>query len=164
MNPLILKFAAVAAGFLLWSLFMWTKGADHVQQKWDAAVKAQEVQTLQNVVRLAKAASDIDKVNVVYNDKIREKVKLITKQVPVYVTKESDAKCDIPVGFIRLWDEPLSSAITPDSSILSNEDSSGVALSRVALDGVLEAKERFEFNKGIILACQSYIREIYHAP
>jgi hypothetical protein len=161
------RLAALAAALLLWSLFIWTKGAAYTQNKWDAQVLKEERRNTEDVIRLARAASELDAIWIQTTTVVREKIKEIEKKVPVYVSEKADSKCDIPVGFIRLWDEPLHEAITPTSPFLGNEDSSGVALSRIATAGVLEAKERFEVNRFSLVSCQSYIRkvqEILNAP
>lgn len=153
------------AVFVTWSATAWLHGAKHVQRKWDRAAAKIEEQHLKDVIRLARAASELDAVWIQTATVVREKVKEVTKKVPVYVTSEADAKCDIPVGFIRLWDEPLREALaTTVSPELSNDDSSGVALSRVSAEGVLEAKERFEMNRQALISCQSYVKEIRNAP
>lgn len=154
------RLAAAGAVFLLWSLFVWTKGAGYTQDKWDSQVLKEEKRSTENVVRLARAASELDAVWIQTTAVVREKIKEIEKKVPVYVSEKANSKCDIPVGFIRLWDEPLYEAITPTSPIFSNDDPSGVALSRVATSGVLEAKERFEVNRFTLVSCQSYIRKV----
>lgn len=167
MNVLALRAGAVVVAISLWSLFVWTKGAAHVQTKWDKVQIEEERRSMADVVRLAKAASEIDLVYVHTTGVVREKTVELIKKVPVYVSKESDAKCDIPVGFVRLWDEPLSAAIDPSPASIGNDVSSGLALSEVARDGVVKAKERFELNKASLVACQSYvvkIQETFNAP
>lgn len=155
------------AVFAAWSATAWLAGANHIQKKWDRAAAKAEKQHLNDVMRLARAASELDAIWIQTTTVVREKIKEIEKKVPVYVSEKADSKCDIPVGFIRLWDEPLYEAITPTSPIFGNDDSSGVALSRVATSGVLEAKERFEVNRFSLASCQAYVRkieEIFNAP
>ena len=78
----------------------------------------------------ASAASS--RTDAVEQVKIVTVTKTILKKVPVYVTKEADAKCVIPVGFVRLLDA-AASGVPPvsDSSGKSNDDPAGTELSTV---------------------------------
>lgn len=75
-----------------------------------------------------------EKVVVKYKEKIvtiKEQGEQIVKEVPIYVTKDSDAKCDVPNGFVVLHDSASKNEVprTPSST---DGDSSGVKLSEVA--------------------------------
>lgn len=61
---------------------------------------------------------------------IRERTRVIKEQVPVYVTREADARCDVPAGFVQLHDAAAAGA-TP-SPAQSPDAPSGVAISSVA--------------------------------
>lgn len=61
--------------------------------------------------------------------------KTITKQVPVYVSAQDDARCAIPVGFVRLHDAAAAGRALPDvpgPAGGADGGASGVALSAVA--------------------------------
>ncbi|WP_175977960.1 hypothetical protein [Burkholderia sp. BCC1047] len=68
----------------------------------------------------------VDRVQVV-----REKGDTIIKEVPVYVDREADRACTVPVGFVRVHDGAIANVPVGDPG---NADAapSGVALSAVA--------------------------------
>lgn len=97
-------YRALALVLLVASLigFGWVKGANHVQDKWDAQKQEIIIKTITIQAEQAKATVKtiikyVDRVKVIH-----EKGKTIYEQVPVYITPEADAACVVPVGFIRL--------------------------------------------------------------
>ncbi|MDN4572673.1 hypothetical protein DBB29_03000 [Pandoraea cepalis] len=74
------------------------------------------------------------KVVTQYVDRLREirvKGDTIIQKVPVYVTKEADAACTVPVGFVRLHDAAAAN-LQPGDPGDADAGDSGVALSAVA--------------------------------
>lgn len=71
----------------------------------------------------------VDRVRVV-----RERGETILKEVPVYVTRQADDRCPVPVGFVRLHDAAAENRV-PDSGNTGDPDAPapGVALSTVAV-------------------------------
>ena len=65
----------------------------------------------------------IDRIQV-----IKEKGNVIIKEVPKYITKESDAKCDIPNSFVMLHDAAAKNEL-PDPTRSLNEGTSTIKLS-----------------------------------
>ncbi len=67
---------------------------------------------------------------------IRTVTQDIVREVPRYVTIESDAGCSVPTGFVRLHDNAAAgrspSAAIPDSAAAPHDAPSGIALSAVA--------------------------------
>lgn len=95
-------YAAILAAFLGLEWWVYSKGEDAVQAKWDAqkaelqAVHAAEVERLQNNNR---------QVEVRYLPKIQYVqgvTKTVVKEVPRYVTQIDDSRCVIPAGFVSL--------------------------------------------------------------
>ncbi|RBJ62603.1 hypothetical protein C3L29_041995, partial [Pseudomonas sp. MWU12-2534b] len=68
----------------------------------------------------------VDRVQVV-----REKGDTIIKEVPVYVDREADRACTVPVGFVRVHDGAAANVPVGDPRD-ANAAPSGVALSAVA--------------------------------
>ncbi len=62
---------------------------------------------------------------------IKEKGDVIIQKVPEYISKDSDAKCDVPNGFVVLHNSAVKNEI-PNTTREFNEESSGVELSTVA--------------------------------
>ncbi|MGO1072712.1 hypothetical protein [Lysobacter sp. CA199] len=69
----------------------------------------------------------VDRVQVV-----RERGKTITQEIPVYVTAEADARCDVPVGFVRLHDAAAQSLPIDRPAGDPDAPAPGVTLSAVA--------------------------------
>jgi hypothetical protein len=63
---------------------------------------------------------------------IRTVTQTLTKEVPVYVTVESDRACVVPDGFVRLHDAAAHGTAVPAAPGGSVEAASGVPLSAVA--------------------------------
>jgi hypothetical protein len=63
---------------------------------------------------------------------IRTVTQTLTKEVPVYVTLESDRACVVPDGFVRLHDAAAHGSAVPAAPGGSVETASGVPLSAVA--------------------------------
>lgn len=81
---------------------------------------------------------ELEKQLLLARENIRIVTRTITKEVPVYVTQEADARCVVPVGFVSLWNrstaDPADSgnpAAAPEAGVVLDAPS-GVALSAVA--------------------------------
>jgi hypothetical protein len=153
------KYAALAALVAALWLHGWTTGREGVREDWEAATAREQAAHLADVQRLAKAASEIELVWQNTTTTVRERAKVITREVPVYVTKESDARCLVPVGLERLWHLDLQALLDPAAAGSGNDAASRLALSDVAR-GVVEAKERFALNRATAEACQAWVREV----
>lgn len=106
------------------------QGGINVQRDWEAKVAAMQVEMAK---REAEAANATVKTVTEYVDKvtvIKEKGDEIIKEVPVYITKESDSKCVIPNSFVMLHDS-ASKGEVPDSTRPVDETASSTKLSTV---------------------------------
>lgn len=124
----LLALAALAAALLG---FGWVKGADHVQDEWDAAISKQALQVAD--VKVAQAEATV-KVITKYVDRVkvvRETGDTILKEVPVYVPAEADAACVVNHGFVRLHDAAVAGRL-PESTRSADAAPAGIALSAVA--------------------------------
>jgi len=160
--PLLQRAAPyLAAGLLVVTFggWCWTRGANHAEAKFSALQATEQAAHLADVVRLAKAASEIELVWQNTTTTVRERAKVIRQEVPVYVTKESDARCTVPVGLDRLWHLDLQALPDPAPTGSGYDAASRLALSDVAR-GIVEAKERFELNRATAEACQAWVRSI----
>jgi len=94
----------------------------------DAAVAVVKTTDAQSAVTESVGAS-----TAVAETKVVTVTKTILKKVPVYVTKEADAHCIIPVGFVRLHDAAANGVPSlPDTSGKPDDAASGVELSDIA--------------------------------
>lgn len=104
-----------------------------LQAEKDAAVKA--VQKAKDDAAMQIVDLELELLRA--KDKVRVVTNTITKEVPVYVTKEADARCVVPTGFVGLWNRSVGdpaggdSAAATEASIVLDAPS-GVALSAVA--------------------------------
>ena len=153
------KYAALAALVAAAWGHGWLRGAASVRDAWEAAQAAEQAAHFADVVRLAKAASEIELVWQNTTTTVRERAKVITREVPVYVSKESDARCTVPVGLERLWSLDLQAIPDPATAGSGNDAASGLALSDFGR-GVVEAKERFALNRATAEACQAWVRSV----
>lgn len=86
----------------------------------------------EEIVRIEKESKEATaKIEQEYQAKLsdtKQKGETIVKYVEKYITKESDAKCDIPNNFVVLHDSAAHNKV-PDAARLTDETRSGVALS-----------------------------------
>lgn len=130
-------------------------GAGHVQAKWDKAVAAQ-VKTVA-AVKQDQAAGTVQVVTQ-YVDRVqivRQKGADIIKEVPVYVSPESDAACAISRGFVRLHDAAAAGHL-PDPAGSADAGAAGVALSAVA-GTVADNYQRCHENAEQLMALQAWV-------
>ncbi|HEY5804854.1 MAG TPA: hypothetical protein VIT90_14270 [Lysobacter sp.] len=69
----------------------------------------------------------VDRVQIV-----RERAATITKEIPVYVTAEADARCHVPVGFVRVHDAAAQNLPLDRPAGDPDAPAAGVTLSAVA--------------------------------
>ncbi|MGO4222136.1 hypothetical protein AB4Y64_09830 [Lysobacter sp. TAF61] len=69
----------------------------------------------------------VDRVKIV-----REKAEAITREIPVYVTENADARCDVPAGFVSVHNAAAENVPLAESGRDPDAPAPGVALSTVA--------------------------------
>ena len=117
-----------SVGAIVWSGFA---GYSYSESKWekkiaDQRVQIEQLQTKSEQVTTKTITQYVDRVRIV-----KEKGDTIIKEVPRYVSKESDDKCVIATGFVRIHDAAAKNQI-PESTGTSNESDSGIKLSTVS--------------------------------
>lgn len=129
-HPLLPKFVPNLIGALLVAAGIFISGGLWTQREFLEAVEKQK----EEIARLEKASGEITtKVERVYIERtkvIKEKGDVIIEKVPEYISKESDAKCDVPNGFVVLHNSAVKNEV-PNTAREFNEKSSGVELSTV---------------------------------
>lgn len=132
-------------------------GAGSEQEKQREADKAQLIAAFEQgqalgTVHEVVVTKYVDRVQVV-----KEHGKTIIKEVPVYVSKASDAACIVPVGFERLHDAAGANVPpVPDPAGRSNDAPSGIPLSTVA-----DNYEAGHLNAEQLKALQEWAREVH---
>ena len=82
---------------------------------------------------------------------IRYQTREVVRNVPFYVTKEADQRCDVPLGFVRLHDASATGkAAVPYGSGESADTSSGVDLSEVSRTTALNYGQALEWRAQVI--------------
>ena len=128
------KFALITVTIVVGLGGAYFKGRHDVQQAWDLE-KAKQAQTVAET-KVVQAEETVKTV-VQYVDRIKTvtiRGKDIIKEVPVYVTKQDDARCGvIGDGFVRMWNAANQNALP---------DSAGGAHEGAAKPGEPEAQEQ----------------------
>jgi hypothetical protein len=114
---------------LVFGVYM--EGGIATQEKWEARVAEVKLEMSKKETASAETTTKvvtkyINKVQIV-----KEKGNEIIKQVPVYITKDADAKCDVPTGFVMLHDSASRNEV-PDSTRKVDGTTSTVKISEVA--------------------------------
>lgn len=138
--------------------FGWVRGASHVQAAWDAATAEQS--SAVERVRQRQAEATV-KVVTRYVDRVRtvrEAGDTIIKEVPIYVTAQSDAACTLDHGFVRLHDA-AAKGIIPDPAGPADAAAAGVALSTAAAT-VASNYTRCRENAEQLTALQDWVRRM----
>lgn len=120
--------ALVGAGLMG---FGYVKGDEHGTEKLTDYIGKQAKETVRTQGMREKIVS---KIEIKYRDRVRvifEKGQTIVKEVPVYVTKEDDAGCTVPLGFVREFNAAWSGE-PAGSPVQSDRGASGVPLSEAS--------------------------------
>jgi hypothetical protein len=130
-HPVVPSFIPRFIGMLFIASGIFVTGGLWTQREYLAEVEKFK----QEVARIEKESqAATEKIVTQYKEKlvvVKEKGDVIIQKVPEYITKESDAKCDVPNGFVVLHDSASKNEI-PNTTSSSNGEASGVALSTVA--------------------------------
>ena len=124
-----LPIQVASIAILVFGVYM--EGGIATQEKWEARVAEVKLEMAKKEVVSAEVTTKvvtkyINKVQIV-----KEKGNEIIKQVPVYITKDADAKCDVPTGFVVLHDSASRNEV-PDATRKVDETTSTVKISGVA--------------------------------
>lgn len=128
--PFISKYKLpIQVGSLLLIVFgTFMEGAISNQEAWLVKVADLKVKVAQVETKSAEKTTEIVTKYVTKVQVVKEKGDVIIKEVPKYITKESDAKCALPNSFVMLHDSASKNEV-PDSTRVADETASGVKLS-----------------------------------
>ena len=124
-----LPIQVASIAILVFGVYM--EGGIATQEKWQ--VRVAEVK-LEMAKKETASAEITTKIVTKYINKVqivKEKGNEIIKQVPVYITKDADAKCDVPTGFVMLHDSASRNEV-PDPTRKVDGTTSAVKISGVA--------------------------------
>ncbi len=130
-HPLVPNFVPKIFGALLFTAGIFITGGLWTQREYLAEVERFK----EEVAKKEQESVEVtEKIVTKYKDKlvvVKEKGDVIIQKVPEFISKESDAKCDVPNGFVVLHDSASKNEV-PKASSSTDGEPSGVALSTVA--------------------------------
>jgi hypothetical protein len=140
---------------LVFGVYM--EGGISNQEKWEAKVAEAKLEMAQKETASAEATTKVVTKYVTKIQIVKEKGDVIIKEVPKYITKESDAKCPIPNAFVVLHDSASKNEV-PDATRLANEGTSDTKLSTVT-ETVVGNYSICHQNAEQLKALQDWVRE-----
>ena len=122
-----IQVAAIAT--LVFGVYM--EGGIATQEKWEAKVAEVKIEMAKKETASAETTVKVVTKYVNKVQIVKEKGNDIIKQVPVYITKDADTKCDVPTGFVVLHDSASRNEV-PDATRKVDATTSSVKISGVA--------------------------------
>jgi hypothetical protein len=155
--PLSYRIAVQLLALILVAGSIWLEGGIANQAIWQQKVLKQQVEIAQleatsQQVTVKTITKYIDRVKIV-----KEKARVIVKEIPKYITKEHDSQCDIPNAAIVLHDAAAKNEL-PDAARLADEGTSDVTLSQLLDTTALNYGTFYEVREQL-KALQDWIRE-----
>jgi hypothetical protein len=96
--------------------------------------------------------------------KIRVVYRALREKVPEYVSPEADRRCDVPVGYVRMYNAAVAGVpAAPDDPAQPNDAPSGVALSTVAATDI-DNLETCQGGRRQLINLQDLLRALGMAP
>jgi hypothetical protein len=114
---------------LVFGVYM--EGGISNQEKWEAKVAEVKLEMAKKETESAEVTTKVITKYVTKIEVVKEKGNVIIKEIPKYITKDADAKCDVPAGFVVLHDSASRNEV-PDSTRSVDAGTSEVKLSGVA--------------------------------
>lgn len=124
-----LPIQVASIALLVFGVYM--EGGISTQEKWEAKVAEAKLEMAKKEVASAEVTTQIVTKYINKVQIVKEKGDDIIKQVPVYITKDADAKCDVPTGFVVLHDSASRNEV-PDPTRKVDGTTSSVKISGVA--------------------------------
>jgi hypothetical protein len=124
-----LQLRALAIVLLMFGIFM--EGGISNQEKWEAKVAEAKLEMAKKDVASAEATTKIVTKYVTVDRIVKEKGDAILKEIPKFISKDADAKCVVPNGFVVLHDSASVNEV-PDSARSADEGASKVKISGIA--------------------------------
>jgi len=140
---------------LVFGVYM--EGGISNQEKWEAKVAEAKLEMAKKETASSEVTTKVVTKYVTKVQIVKEKGDVIIKEVPKYITKESDAKCPIPNAFVVLHDGASRNEV-PDATRLADEGTSTTKLSTVT-ETVVGNYSICHQNAEQLKALQEWIRE-----
>ena len=140
---------------LVFGVYM--EGGISNQEKWEAKVAEVKLEMAKKETASAEVTTKVITKYVTKIEVVKEKGNEIIKQVPVYITKDADAKCDVPTGFVVLHDSASRNEV-PDPTRKVDGTTSEVKISGVA-ETVVENYTTYHQVAEQLRSLQEWIKE-----
>lgn len=114
---------------LVFGVYM--EGGISNQEKWEAKVAEVKLEMAKKETASAEVTTKVITKYVTKIEVVKEKGNVIIKEIPKYITKDADAKCPVPNGFVVLHDSASRNEV-PDSTRNIDAGTSEIKLSDVA--------------------------------
>lgn len=129
--PIPLKSIVVPIGALMLVFGAYTEGGIARDKSWALRVAAAEAAVAKKEAVSAQVTTRVVTKYINNTRVVREKGDVIIKEVPKYVTVADDARCVVPIGFVRVHDGASSNSV-PTASRGADEGTPEVKISAVA--------------------------------
>jgi len=118
-------------GVVLIIFGFYMEGGISNQEKWEAKVAEVKLEMAKKDTASAEASTKVVTKYITKVEVVKEKGEALIKEIPKYISKDADAKCDVPNGFVVLHDSASRNEV-PDSTRSVDAGTSEVKLSDVA--------------------------------
>jgi hypothetical protein len=119
------------AGAVLLIIGLYMEGGISNQEKWEARVAEAKLEMAKKEVASADATVKVVTKYVNVDRIVKENGDAIVKEIPKFISKDADAQCVVPNGFVVLHDSASRNEV-PDSTRGVDEGASKVKLSGIA--------------------------------
>jgi hypothetical protein len=119
------------AGAVLLIIGLYMEGGISNQEKWEARVAEAKLEMAKKEVASADATVKVVTKYVTVDRIVKENGDAIVKEIPKFISKDADAQCVVPNGFVVLHDSASRNEV-PDSTRGVDEGASKVKLSGIA--------------------------------
>jgi len=140
---------------LVFGLYM--EGGISNQEKWEARVAEAKLEMAKKENASAEATTKVVTKYVTKIEIVKEKGDVIIKEIPKFISKDADAKCAVPNGFVLLHDSASINEV-PDTTRDVDEGSSSIKLSTVT-ETVVGNYNVCHQNAEQLKALQDWVRE-----
>lgn len=151
-----IKWSAIAAAIVFAAWF----GRSFTALQYEAQISEQNRQVAELQTENQRKTVQVVTKYVYRTQEVEAQTRTVIKEIPVYVTKDDDSRCVVPVGFVRIHDAAANG--DAPSARDSNAAPSGVELSTVAAT-VADNYGICQQNAEQLKALQEWVRETHGA-
>lgn len=139
------------------SFSLYIEGGIANRIEWEAKVAQLNLDIAKKDVKAAQVTTEIVTKYIIKTQIVKEKGDVIIKEIPVYITKDDDARCIVPNGFVLLHDSASRNEV-PVTAGRVNESASDVKISEVAGTVIANYTTYYQIAEQL-KALQDWVRE-----